>query len=295
MMFTRRQMMFGGVAFAGHLLKPSNSLAQTESAIHADFALIEARTGGRLGVMLTEHGSGRSFAYRGDERFPMCSTVKVLVCGAVLERVDTGRESLDRRIRFTLSDLQTYSPATKDHVGEDGMTISSLCEAAITLSDNTAMNLLTASVGGPAGVTQFARSLGDTTTRLDRTETTLNEAVPGDPRDTTTPTAMASTLSALVLGLVLSPGSRDSLRTWMVANSTGDAKLRAGVPKAWQVGDKTGTGAHGTSNDIGILWRGSLPPICAIVYLTGAETILESARAAASAAVGQIAGRAFSA
>lgn len=294
-MFTRRRMIFGGVAFARHLFSSGSSLAQPGSAFHADFAAIEAATGGRLGVMLTEYGSGRSFAYRGTERFPMCSTAKVLVCGAVLARVDIGKESLDRRIRFVSSELQAFSPATKAHVGEAGMTVGSLCDAALTLSDNTAMNLLTASVGGPAGVTQFARSLGDATTRLDRTETALNEAIPGDLRDTTTPEAMASTLSSLVLGSVLSFGSRHLLEKWMVANTTGDAKLRAGVPKAWRVGDKTGSGDHGTSNDIGILWRGSLPAICAIVYLTSAETISESARAAASAAVGQIARRAFSA
>jgi len=202
-------------------------------------------------------------AYRADERFPVCSTAKVLVCGAVLARVDRGEESLDRRIRFTSDDLVTYSPATKDHVGADGMTIQSLFEAALTLSDNTAMNLLEGSVGGPSGVTAFARSLGDSITRLDRMETSLNEAIPDDPRDTSTPRAMVSTLQMLVLESALSSRSRDALAAWMTKNTTGNAKLRAGVSQGWRVGDKAGTGDHGTSNDIGVFWRDKLPPICA--------------------------------
>lgn len=293
-MLTRRQTMFGGAAFAAALMLDLPCVrAQSRTAFQADFAAIESKTGGRLGVMLMEHGSGRQLSYRAEERFPMCSTSKVLVCAAVLARVDKGQESLQRRIRFTSSELTSYSPATKDQVDGEGMTIASLGQAAITLSDNTAMNLLIASLGGPAGVTAFARSIGDLTSRLDRTEVSLNEATPGDSRDTTTPDAMALTLSKLLLGSALSPGSRASLAAWMVANTTGDAKLRAGVPASWRVGDKTGTGDHGTSNDIGVFWRDHLSPICAVVYLTGAESIPESSRAAASAEVGRIAGRAF--
>ncbi len=285
--------MYGGFACAGQFMTSRCSSAHSAAAFQTECAAIETKAQGRLGVTLLEEGTGRSFSYRADERFPMCSTAKVLVCGAVLARVDTGKESLDRRIRYTQDDLVTYSPATKDHVGDDGMTLGALCEAALTLSDNTAMNLLEASVGGPSGVTSFARSIGDPITRLDRTETTLNEAFPGDPRDTSTPNAMASTLHKLVLGSALSPASRKSLASWMMANTTGSAKLRAGVPQTWKVGDKTGTGNHGTSNDIGVFWRQKQPPICAIVYLTGAESIPESARAAASAEVGRIAGRFF--
>ncbi len=293
-MFTRRQMMFGGAVFTGRImLDPTCVRAQPEVDFQADFAAIEAKTGGRLGVMLLEHSSGRQLSYRIDERFPMCSTSKVLVCAAVLARVDRGQESLERQIRFTPSELTSYSPATKNHVDSVGMSVASLCQAAITLSDNTAMNLLIASLGGPAQVTTFARSIGDFTSRLDRTEPTLNEATPGDPRDTTTPRAMATSLTELLLGSALSLGSRRSLAAWMVASTTGNAKLRAGVPATWQVGDKTGTGDHGTSNDIAMFWRQHLSPICAVVYLTGAASVPEIVRAAASADVGRIAGRAF--
>ena len=171
-------MMYGGFACAGQFMTSRCSSAQSAAAFQTECAAIETKAQGRLGVTLLGEGTGRSFSYRADERFPMCSTAKVLVCGAVLARVDTGKESLDRRIRYTQDDLVTYSPATKDHVGDDGMTLGALCEAALTLSDNTAMNLLEASVGGPSGVTSFARSIGDTITRLDRSETTLNEAFP---------------------------------------------------------------------------------------------------------------------
>ncbi len=184
----------------------------------------------------------------------MCSTFKVLASSAILHNVDAGKESLERRVYFNETDLVTYSPETKKHVGPSGMTIAELCKAAITLSDNTAGNLLLASIGGPKGFTDFARSLGDKMTRLDRIETALNEALPDDPRDTTTPNAMASDLQSLVLGKTLSAKSRAQLVEWLAANTTGGKRLRAGLPTGWHVGDKTGTGDRGTANDIAVIW-----------------------------------------
>lgn len=199
----------------------------------------------------------------------MCSTFKVLACGAVLSKVDSNQERLDRRIWFGADDLVEYSPVTKERSGGDGMTVDELCEAAITRSDNTAGNLLLASIGGPQGVTAYARSLGDSVTRLDRTETSLNEAIPGDPRDTTTPAAMAANLHALLLGEALSPPSRDQLTAWLVANQTGDTRLRAGLPADWRVGDKTGAGERGTTNDVAVIWPPNHRPIILCAYLTG--------------------------
>ncbi len=292
-MLSRRQMIIvGGGAVAGGLMGSRTALAGSEVAsdvVQTRLQEIEAATGGRLGVTLVDTGSGRTVAYRGGERFPMCSTAKVLACSALLARVDAGQESLDRRIRYTSADLVAHSPATGEHVGGDGMTLAALCEAALTLSDNTAMDLILAALGGPAAVTGFARSLGDPVTRLDRTEPSLNEAAPGDPRDTTTPVAMADDLRKLALGGALSPRSRDHLCAWMVANTTGDAKLRAGVPRLWRVGDKTGNGDQGSSNDIAVMWPPDQPPVVAVVYLTGATSVPEEARAAASAAVGRVA------
>lgn len=171
------------------------------------------------------------------------------------------------------------------------MSLADLCEAAITLSDNTAANLLLSSLNGPAGLTAYARSLGDSVTRLDRIEPELNEASPGDLRDTTSPAAMLSNLYSLVLGGALSTASRDQLGRWLIANKTGDARLRAGLPGGWRVGDKTGSGGGGSTNDVGIMWPPERPPILIAVYLTetskpdeqGNATIAAVARAVAAA------------
>lgn len=218
------------------------------------FAALEQATGCRLGVGVIDTHTGMQYGYRQDERFPMCSTFKTLASGFVLHRVDQGQERLDRRVRFSSKDLVDYSPGTEKHAGGEGMTVSDICAVMTTLSDNTAANLMLASFGGPAGLTAWLRSIGDKTTRLDRNEPSLNSAIPGDPRDTTTPAAMAATLRALALGSVLSAASREQFVAWLVGNRTGDTRLRAGVPAGWTVGDKTGTGTHGTHNDIAVMW-----------------------------------------
>lgn len=233
------------------------------------FAAIEAQCGGRLGVGVLDTQSGRTAGHRGEERFPMCSTHKALSAAAVLARVDGGVDRLDRRVRFGAEDVVPYSPGTKAHAGGEGMTLAAICEAAVTLSDNTAANLLFAEIGGPAGLTAFLRDLGDAVTRSDRTELALNEALPGDPRDTTTPLAMAALLDRFVLGEALSPASRGQLAAWLVACKTGDARLRAGVPPGWRVGDKTGTGERGTANDVGVLWPPGRGPVVVAAFITG--------------------------
>ena len=249
---------------------------------------LERRNGGRLGVAMFDTAGGRRVAYRGDERFPMCSTFKFLAAALMLARVDRGEESLDRRIVFAASDLVTYSPATREHAGPAGMTVDAICAAAVTLSDNTAGNLMLASFGGPAGLTAFARVLGDTVTRLDRIETALNEGTPGDPRDTTSPLAMLATMQKLVAGDVLSSASRERLIGWLVANKTGDKRLRAGVPAAWRIGDKTGTGGNGSANDIAVAWPPGRAPVFVTAYYTG-SVISDEARSAVIAEAGRIA------
>jgi beta-lactamase class A len=221
----------------------------------------------------------------------MCSTFKLLAAAAILGRVDAGKERLDRRVSYAKSDLVTYSPITEQHVG-DGMTLAELCEAAITVSDNTAANLLLAGLGGPDSVTAFARSLGDTMTRLDRNEPTLNEAIPGDPRDTTTPAAMLANIRTLVLGDALSPPSRDQLKAWLLANKTGGGRLRAGLPGDWAVGDKTGSGDYGSTNDVGVIWPPGRAPLVVTIYFTETKAALEQ-RIAVLASVGHAIAQAF--
>lgn len=257
-------------------------------SIPAQLAAIEMRVAGRLGVSIVDTDSGFATGWREDERFPMCSTFKALAAAAVLERVDKQHEALSRRIVYSREDLVPYSPVTGKHTGGDGMTLSALCEAAVTLSDNTAGNLLLASIGGPAGLTAFVRRLGDTVTRLDRNEPTLNEALPGDPRDTTSPAAMLATLRTLLLGNRLSPRSREQWLAWLQANRTGDERIRAGLPKGWRVGDKTGTGERGTANDVAIVWPPTRGPLIVTAYLTGTDATAAQ-RNAALAEVGRLA------
>lgn len=276
------------LAALGYYLAPAPRPARAAATegLPADLAKIEQGSGGRLGVAVLDTLTGARSGHRADERFPICSTFKLLAAGAILARVDAGRERLDRRIRFEPRDIVANSPITKDRVGGAGMSLAELCEAAMTVSDNTAGNLLLATLDGPAGLTTYARSLGDSVTRLDRMEPDLNEAVPGDPRDTTTPAAMLSNLHALVLRNVLSAQSKDQLGRWLLGNKTGDARLRAGLPVGWRVGDKTGSGERGTTNDVGIIWPPERAPVVVAIYLTETPMPAEE-RNATLAAVGR--------
>lgn len=261
-------------------LYPMPTVAQTAADPLTKFIRdVEARLQSRLGVSIRDIESGRTWAHRADERFPMCSTFKALAAAAVLARVDRSEDRLDRRVVFPASELVTYSPVTKEHVGEPGMTIGDICAAAVATSDNTAGNLMLKSIGGPEGLTRFLRGVGDTVSRLDRWETELNEATPGDPRDTTTPNALSATIDKLVLGSVLSAGSRDQLAAWLVGNKVGDTKVRAGLPKDWKVGDKTGAGNFGTNNDTGIIWPPARRPIVFTILTTETKASVEDKNA----------------
>lgn len=262
--------------------------APAQGRFEAAMREIEHASGGRIGVAILDSQSGTDFSHRGRERFPLCSTYKFLVAAQVLSRVDSGQEQATRRVPVRAIDLVEYSPITQPRVGGPPMTMAELCEAAITLSDNTAGNLLLRSVGGPPALTAYARSLGDSMTRLDRNEPTLNEATPGDLRDTTTPDAMLRTLQKIVLGDALSPASREQMLRWLRDNKTGDRKLRAQLPAGWQVGDKTGGGARGTNNDIGLLWPPGRAPLLVCCYLTDTSAEL-AVRDHAIADVGRLA------
>ena len=273
---------------AGLLLAPAGrAAAAPEEGFRAGLAALEAQHGGRLGVAMLDGGTGRLLAHRGDERFPMCSTFKALAAARVLARVDRGEESLDRRLHYAGDYLVTYSPATGPQAGAAGMTMDAICEAAVTLSDNTAGNLMLDSFGGPEGLTAWLREVGDPVTRLDRRETALNEAIPGDPRDTTTPAAMARLLRTLLLGEALSPASRLRLTDWLVGCRTGDARLRAGLPAGWRVGDKTGSGGDKATNDIAIVWPPGRAPVLVAAYYVGSPAA-DAARNTVLAAVGKL-------
>lgn len=232
-----------------------------------DLERLEASSRGRLGVGLLDTGSGQTAGYRGDERFLMLSSFKTLAAACILARADRGEEQLTRRIPIAKSDLEEYSPVTRRHVGPQGMTLAELCKATITTSDNTAVNLMLRSFGGPQALTRFVRGLGDPVTRHDRYEPELNVPNAGEPLDTTTPLAMSRTLNALLFGQALKPESRQLLQSWLLANTTGGKRLRAGFPANWKVGEKTGTYSKVGSNDAGFAQPPGRAPIIVSVYL----------------------------
>lgn len=217
----------------------------------ADFTRLEEEFDARLGVYALDTGTGRAVEFQADERFAYCSTFKVLAFGAVLDR--TPVEELDRVVTFSEADLVFHSPVTQEHVSS-GMTLRELGDAALRHSDNTASNLLFEELGGPEGLREALRGIGDEVTSVDRVAPEMAEAVPGDVRDTSTPRAMATSLREFALGDVLSEDKRDILVAMMRANTTGDGLIRAGVPEGWEVGDKTGACGYGTRHDIGVLW-----------------------------------------
>ncbi|KMO41040.1 beta-lactamase [Methylobacterium variabile] len=283
---TRRAALIGAALIAC----VTRGAAAAEDAA-ARLAQLERRDGGTLGVEVRDTATGRRFGHRADERFPMCSTFKALAAAAVLARADQGKEDLNRRISYGRDDLLSYAPVTAKHV-EAGMTLAELCAAAVVWSDNTAANLMLTTLGGPEGITAFARAHGDTVTRLDRTEPTLNTAIAGDVRDTTSPAAMVGLLDHVLLGRALSAESRARLTGWMHESPTGLKRVRAGLPAEWRTADKTGTGDNGTANVVALIHRPDGAPILAAVYLTGSPAE-PAARDALHAEVGRLIARSF--
>lgn len=275
----RREVLAGGAAAL---------LAAGPAAAAIDWSGLEARTGGRFGVFAVNAGDGRSLGWRADERFPMCSTFKTLLAGAVLARVDAGRERLDRELPIGPADLVAHAPVTSRYVAAGSVPVATLCKATVEVSDNPAANLLLKTLGGPAGLTAFVRTLGDRVTRLDRYEIELNTAIPGDPRDTTTPAAIVGSYRRLLLGRALSSASRARLAGWMESATTGLNRLRKDLPAGWRAGDKTGSGANNTNNDVAILWPPKGAPILVGAFLTGATAPMAD-REAVMAQVGRLA------
>ncbi len=240
------------------------------NSITRELELLEHSSNRTIGLWALDTGNGRSLAYRAEERFPFCSTFKIILAGAILHQSETESSLLERRIHYVADQLVDYSPITQKYVAT-GMTVAELCAAAIQYSDNTAANLLLALVGGPVGLTNFARTNGDPVFRLDRTEPGLNSALPGDPRDTSTPLAMGTLVQRLVLTDHLTSASRKTLQNWLKGNTTGASRIRAGVPQHWVVGDKTGSGDYGVANDIATIWPEGRAPWVLGVFTRGME------------------------
>ncbi len=249
---SRRAVLGTGAAF---LIVPSCSEGKGSDAASV-LQAIEEQMGGRAGIAAKNLATGEVISNRGDERFAFCSTFKWLLGALILTQVDQGTEALSTELPFSQDDILSHSPVLGPAVERGAMCLEELCHATITTSDNAAANLLIAHLGGPEGFTSQLRASGDEVTRLDRYELELNEAAPGDPRDTTTPLAMLATMERFLFGSLLTKESRDLLRSWLIDAVTGKSRLRAGMPEGWVLGDKTGTNVTNMNNNLAF----ALPP-----------------------------------
>ncbi|WOB09738.1 class A beta-lactamase [Piscinibacter gummiphilus] len=247
--------------------RPGAASPHADGPLERRWQALEKQAGGLLGVTLIDPQRGQQFSWRGDERFPMCSTFKWPLAAALLAEVDAGRESLDRVLTYSRDELLPHSPVSEQHVAS-GMRVGDLCAATVAHSDNTAANVLLRTLGGPAAFNRFVRSRGDNTTLLARNEPEVNDARHGDAGDTTSPRAMASLMQRLVLGDGLSARSREQLKAWGLATVTSGSRLRANLPAGWQLADKTGTSGRGSTNDVGVFWTPAGRPIVVAAFLT---------------------------
>lgn len=252
-------------------LLPSVVLAQVNSSVASALDQVADELDARVGFAAYDLETGQRWEYQADQRFPLSSTFKTLACAELLYRVDQGGVSLSQEVSFSEADLVTYSPVTEQAAGHRAMTLSELCEATLTTSDNTAANLILQVLGGPESVTTFVKLLGDDVTRLDRWETDLNEGQPGDIRDTTTPNAMVNNMQQLLLGDFLSAESKAQLRNWLERNQVADGLFRAAVPDDWIVADRTGAGGFGARSITAIIWPPEREPIIVALYIAETE------------------------
>jgi beta-lactamase class A len=276
---------------------PSVHSEHAQNAIAARERLEAVRatlgSGGRLGVAAIDTGSGRELRFDADARYSMASTFKLPLAAAVLARVDSGEMSLEEKLQIPPGKSLDNSPAIDRYREEGSLSVARLCSAIVELSDNSAANMLLRRIGGPEAFTRFIRACGDPVTRLDRFEMELNCNLPGDPRDTTSPAAMAGLVRTLVLGERLSEQSRRHLSTWLTKSVPGADRLKAGFPTPlWLVGHKTGTGANGAVNDVAVAWRSGKPPVVVACYQSGG-TADRPTRFAAHAAVGRLVAEMF--
>ncbi len=243
----------------------------------------EQQLNARIGMAVVNAQGEMMFGYRQDERFPLTSTFKVLACAALLDKLQQTGGSLDEHVTIKPSELLDYAPITKHYLAPATLSLRMLCAAAVSYSDNTAGNRILAYLGGPEAITHYMRRMGDEVTRLDRVEPTLNEATPGDARDTSSPAKMAAGLQKILTSSSLSPAYRETLTTWMREDKVGDALLRAALPKEWAIADKTGAGGHGSRAIIAAVYPPKQPPFYVAMYITQTTAPMKTADATIAA------------
>lgn len=285
MLIQRRQFLLAGAALGGlAFLSPCKSLALTSFCDYR-LASLEKDANARIGMILMDKKGRVLQSWRADSRFMLCSTFKLLLVAAVLRRSQDEPGLLNQHLTWTEADHINYMPVTEKH--PHGMTVHALCEAVIRYSDNLAANRLLTLIGGPKALTRYLRSLGDTATRLDRIEPDLNTLTSNPMLDSTTPRAMAETVRKLVFGTALFRAQQDLLIGWLQGNTTGDRAIRAVVPGGWLVGDKTGSGEYGTTNDVAVMWpTKNLTPLIMTLYMTSHDRNAESRQEILATAAG---------
>lgn len=236
---------------------PTTAASETPETTEA-FADLESRFDARLGVHAIDTGTGAEVSWRDDERFAYASTVKALAAAAVLDEV--GIDGLQEEVPVSEDDILPHSPVTEQNVGAT-MTLGEIAEAAVTQSDNAAGNYLFDALGGPQALDDALADVGDDVTTVSRNEPDLNEATPGDERDTTTPRAFAENLQEYVLGDTLTVDEEEVVADWLTSTQTGDTLVRANLPGEWVVGDKSGAGGYGSRGDIAVIWPTEGEPI----------------------------------
>jgi beta-lactamase class A len=251
---SRRHVLLGGLTLAAVAASPAKPALATPppvANVEQLIAGLEQANNALIGLFAVNLDSDRTVAHRAQDSFAMCSTFKAYAAARVLQMAERGELTLDRKVFVDPADMIANSPRTEPRAGGE-MTLDELCQAAVQVSDNAAANLLLKTIGGPPAITAFARSIGDDRTRLDRWELELNSAVPGDPRDTSTPEALGGGYRSLLVGDALASPQRQQLEDWMRANQT--SSMRAGFPPGWTSADKTGSGDYGSTNDVGIVY-----------------------------------------
>jgi beta-lactamase class A len=247
--FSRRDLLVGGAALSVFAALNVGPAAAEPASLTDSFVALENRHNARFGVYAVDLQTGRTIVHRDLERFAMCSTFKAYLAARVLQKSERGELALSDTVTVRAADLLPNSPITETRVDQT-ITLAELSAAVLQRSDNAAANYLLHVIGGPSAITEFARSIGDAETRLDRWETELNAAVPGDLRDTSTPHALGNGFRELIVGTALGPAARTQLVDWMTTNVT--SSLRPGMPPGWVLADKTGSGDYGSTNDVGV-------------------------------------------
>ena len=245
-------------------------------AVQSEESALQAR----VGMTVFDSNTGTTWNYRGDERFPLNSTHKTFSCAALLAKVDGKSLSLGQSVSISKEMLVTYSPITEKSLSPETVTLSKICQAAVSYSDNTAANVVFDAIGGATGFNAYMRSIGDEQTQLDRKEPELNEGTPGDVRDTTTPNAIVNSLRKILLGDGLSVSSRSGLTQWMLDDQVAGALLRASLPSDWKIADKTGAGGYGSRSIVAVIWPPSKQPIVVGIYITQTKASMQASNQA---------------